>query len=419
MKTFVRHIAAVSAVLFASLFLLTSCGGDDAPTHKPLPPVVEPDPEPEPDPDEQVTLRIVDPNATPETKALLANLWRIQQEKKFAFGHHDDLWYGRTWEYTEGGSDTKAVCGEFPAVYSLDFAEMMDNRADLSSNANRARLRTMKEAYSRGEIITACIHINNPNGGDSWDNSEQHTVWPDIITPGTEIHTKFIGWLDNLADMALELKADDGTPIPVLFRPFHEHTQEWSWWGSARSTEAQFIELWRMTIRYLRDTRGVHNFLYAISPQMDANYGSGASSRLLFRWPGDAWIDFIGMDCYHGLNYAALKENLARIEELSGQKNKPCGVTETGQEGFSNADYWTKGITEPFADRKVSMVVMWRNKYVGNAGSSDRHFYSVWPGHPSEEDFRTMEALPNTLFGGDLAGGVMYSMPENYSVKGY
>lgn len=72
-----------------------------------------------------VTLTLSDPNATEETKALYSNLWAIQS-KGFMFGHHDDLMYGRTWYGTEGGSDTKAVCGDYPAVYSFDFAEHID-----------------------------------------------------------------------------------------------------------------------------------------------------------------------------------------------------------------------------------------------------------------------------------------------------
>ena len=45
-------------------------------------------------PVEKVTLTIVDKDATPETKALFANLWAVA-EKGWMFGHHDDLWYGR------------------------------------------------------------------------------------------------------------------------------------------------------------------------------------------------------------------------------------------------------------------------------------------------------------------------------------
>lgn len=413
-------MASGAVMLVMSAAAMTACSNDGGLTSKPLPPVTpdpdDPDPEDPENPDAFV-LRIVDPDATAETKALLANLWKIQDEKKFMFGHHDDLWYGRDWEYTEGGSDTKAVCGDYPAVYSLDFAEMTDNRANLNSKANQARLRTMKEAWARGEVITACIHINNPNGGDSWDNNAATTPWPGIITPGDPLHTKFLGWLDNLAAMANDLKDDDGTLIPVLFRPFHEHTQSWSWWGTSRSNETQFIELWKMTIKYLRDTKGVHNFLYAISPQMDSNYGTGTRARLLTRWPGDEWVDFIGMDCYHGSNYNAFTSNLTAIDALSQEKTKPCGVTETGQEAFTAANYWSNGVVAPFSGKKVGMVVMWRNKYVGDVNSSDTHYFSVYPGHPSEDDFRAMHALPEAIFSSKLRR--MYQMPTGYAVKGH
>ena len=92
-----------------------------------------------------VTLTLSDPNATEETKALYSNLWAIQS-KGFMFGHHDDLMYGRTWYGTEGGSDTKAVCGAYPAVYSFDFAEHIDDRHASDPDAQALRLRYCREA---------------------------------------------------------------------------------------------------------------------------------------------------------------------------------------------------------------------------------------------------------------------------------
>jgi len=128
-----------------------------------------------------VTLTLSDPNATEETKALYSNLWAIQS-KGFMFGHHDDLMYGRTWYGTEGGSDTKAVCGDYPAVYSFDFAEHIDDRHASDPDAQALRLRCCREAYDRGMVLTSCIHINNPlTGGDSWDNSSNR-VAAEILT---------------------------------------------------------------------------------------------------------------------------------------------------------------------------------------------------------------------------------------------
>ena len=363
------------------------------------------------DPSARFTLSLVDKNATAETKALYANLWKIAEDG-FMFGHHDDLWYGRYWYNEPGMSDTKAVCGDYPGVFSVDFGAIMDNRYQSEENAIRRRV--IIEAYDRGEVITACCHLNNPlTGGDSWDNSRNDVV-KSILTEGNATRIKYLQWLDRCADFANNLKGSDGKLIPVIFRPYHEHTQTWSWWGSKCTTEDEFIRFWKFTIEYLRDTKGVRNFIYAISPQMDEDYGSSVRDRLIFRWPGDSYVDFLGMDCYHYNWKAAFKSNLIAMSALSREKKKPCGVTETGPEGFNWRDYWTTHILESAKGQRVSMIVMWRNKYVGS-NEADRHFYSVYPGHESEDDFRTMYNDPSTFFSSDLPD--MYSMPEYYDVK--
>ena len=403
-----------------------SCGGSDIEIpdsywntqpgqgQKPEPdPAPDPEPAPDPAPDpEQVELRMVDPQATAKTKALYSNLWAIAS-KGFMFGHHDDLWYGRYWYNEPGGSDTKAVCGDYPAVFSFDLGPTMDNRYESDRTENEIRRRVALEAYERGEVLIACCHLNNPlTGGDSWDNSNSGVVKA-ILDESTSEHTTFLEWLDRLADFALNLRDGSGELIPFIFRPYHEHTQEWSWWGSKCTTDEEFIDFWRMTVRYLRDTRGVHNLIYAVSPQMDAVY-EDTQGRLLFRWPGDEWVDFLGMDCYHGLNTEAFRSNLRALSALSTEKLKPCGVTETGQESFTKSDYWTSCILTPLMSQRVSMVVMWRNKYVGD-NESDKHYYSVYPGHASEENFRIMYGRSRSFFSADLPD--MYTMAVHVTVQ--
>lgn len=357
-------------------------------------------------------LTIVDKQATEQTKALFANLWTIA-DLGFMFGHHDDLWYGRYWYNEPGGSDTKAVCGDYPAVFSVDFASIMDNRYNNEDNAIRRRV--ILEARERGEVILACAHLNNPlTGGDSWDNSNNQVV-KSILTPGNATRTKFITWLDRLAEFCLNLKDSKGELVPVIFRPLHEHTQNWSWWGSSCTTESEFIEFWQFLVTYLRDTKGVHNLLFAISPQLDGWYDDQTiRNRLLFRWPGDNYVDFIGMDCYHGDNPTTFNNYLRIATEISKEKRKPCGVTETGVESFTREDYWTYSILQPIKDKRVSMVVMWRNKYVGE-NEWDKHYFSVYPGHPSEENFRKMFSDERSFFSKDLPN--MYKLPENIRIK--
>ena len=120
-------------ILLLLMVFASSCskGGD---------PDVKPD-----DPQEKVTLKMVDENATKETKALYANLWKIQS-KGFMFGHHDDLIYGRDWVSEPGRSDVKEVCGDYPAVFSVDFAQIMDDRKDNGLPLNAATTEERREA---------------------------------------------------------------------------------------------------------------------------------------------------------------------------------------------------------------------------------------------------------------------------------
>mgnify|MGYP001040270146 CR=1 FL=1 len=356
-----------------------------------------------------ITLSIVDKQATPETKALYSNLWTIGQ-KGFMFGHHDDLMYGRKWYDEQGRSDTKDVCGDYPGVYSLDFAELMDDRY-IDSESTNIRRRCILEARDRGEVIIACAHLNNPlTGGDSWDNSNKN-VAKEILTDGSATQQKFNTWLDRLAEFVTGLKDSNGNLIPIIFRPFHEHTQAWSWWGNTCTTETEFITLWKYTVNYLRDKKGVHQFIYAIAPQMD---NQKTENDFLYRWPGDDYVDFIGMDCYQGLSPTVFAANIKTISKVSKMKLKPCGVTETGVEGFTDADYWTKQILTPATGRNLCMVVMWRNKFVG-ANENDNHYYSVWKGHPSEKDFIKFYNSNLTFFSHNLPD--MYNMAENVTVK--
>ena len=357
-----------------------------------------------------VELTLADPDATPETKALYSNLWAIR-EKGWIFGHQNDLLNGRKWRFDEGGSDTKDVCGDYPGVYAVDVASFMDGREvplqTLSENPHK--LRTIKEAYDRGMVVMACMHLNNPlTGGDSWDNSSNQ-VAAEILKAGSTTNEKFNVWLDNLAALAKDLKGSDGLQIPIVLRPFHEHGHEWSWWGSTCTTAAEYVALWKFLVDGMK-ARGVHSFIYAISPAMN---GKQTESDFLYRWPGDDYVDFMGMDCYLGINNTTFLNNLKCLKSVAEGKKKPCGVTEIGVEGFQVADYWITNIAAPMAGRKMSMLVTWSNKF--DPMGTGNVYYSVFPGHPSEESFRAMYARPDTFFCEDLPD--MYKMAENVIVK--
>jgi mannan endo-1,4-beta-mannosidase len=139
----------------------------------------------------------------------------------------------------------------------------------------------------------------------------------------------------------------------------------------------------------------------------------------LYRWPGDDYVDFIGMDSYNGTNSTALAINVKNLAELSREKKKPVGITETGIEGVrkGNAqeypEYWTKEILNPIVGKDISMVVMWRNKY--DPAHSGYHFYGPYIGHSSSSNFVEFYESTFTLFSRDLPK--IYEMAEGVTVN--
>lgn len=350
----------------------------------------------------QVTeLSMVDKNATPETKALYANLWLIQQ-KGVMFGHHDYPSYGIGWRGDNDRSDVKDLVGDHPAVYSLDM-----------NGINQKKIDFVKAAYKRGGISMLVWHQGNPltEGpntkypvGTAWDNTK---VVDQILKEGSAMNIKYKNRLDKVAEALLSMEDENGRLIPVIFRPLHEHTQTWNWWGSSATTENEFISFWKFIVHYLRDVKGVHNVIYAISPQMDDVYDD-AKSRLMFRWPGNEYVDLLGMDCYHGRKTEAFVSNLKSLSELSRILRKPVGVTETGLENNHTTDYWTKSVLLPLKNNMSCMVVAWRN-------DNPNHAFGPYINDVSAEDFKLFYKDEHTLFEKNLSN--MYVMPDNIVIK--
>ena len=130
-------------------------------------------------------------------------------------------------------------------------------------------------------------------GGFYWKDSVSVPAVKYII-PGGTYHEKYKSILQTIGSLAKSIKGKDGKLVPMIFRPYHEFDGDWFWWGKSHCTMDEFTTLWKFTVSYLRDSLGVHNFIYAFSP--DNKYNSEA--EYLERYPGDEWVDILGVDNY-------------------------------------------------------------------------------------------------------------------------
>ena len=333
---------------------------------------------------------------TQETETLLENLKRIPA-RGFMFGHHDDPVYGIGWEDDPDRSDVKSVCGDYPAVMSFDLGRIELGGDRNLDNVSFERVKNEIIAqYNRGGMSSLSWHLDNPlTGKDSWDVSDTTVVAS--ILPGGVNHEMFLGWLDKVAAFMNSLTRADGTKVPVLFRPWHEHTGSWFWWGQNLCTTSQYKALWKMTYDRMQE-KGVNNLLYAYSPGSEPN----DSTEYLERYPGDEIIDLIGFDTYQfdrQKYMETLDKSLAILTEVGRVHNKPIAITETGFETIPDSTWWTKTLMPVISKYPISYVLVWRN-----ARERDNHYYAPYPGQISAADFVKFYQAPNTLFVGDVNG---------------
>ena len=344
---------------------------------------------------------IIDANATKETKALYYNLGKLS-EKHILFGHQHATQYGQGWYGDPDRSDVKSVTGSHPAVIGVDFSGL-SGRPDSMIEKEKGSLRkNIAETYNRGGVTTVAWHFNNPVSKTNfyWNDSTASAAVKYII-PGGSHHEKYKTILRTVADLANSIKGNDGKLVPVIFRPYHEFDGDWFWWGRSHCTIDEFKTLWKFTVSYLRDSLQVHNFIYAFSPDNRFN----TEAAFLERYPGDEWVDMVGMDNYGDFgrdgkyNVEAGIKKLKIVSDYALKAGKLAAFTETGLESIPNTTWWTETLVKALQSENIKLcyVLVWRND-----ARSPTHYYAPFPGQVSEADFLKFYNAPYTLFEKDL-----------------
>ncbi len=369
-----------------------------------------------------VEVSLVDKQATAETRSLFAFM-QTQRKQSIMFGHQHDTTQGLTITTTDGTqSDTFNAVGDFAAVYGWDTLSIVSPKMEGDV------VEQVKKAYARGGIITVSSHFGNPltdqqKGewpvGTSWDKTPAVVV----ALPGGDANAVYNGYLDQLAEWANNLKDENGVLIPVIFRILHENTGSWFWWGEEQSTPEQYKKLYQYTVEYLRDTKGVHNFLYAYSPN---NFWEVTEENYLLRYPGDAYVDVLGFDTYGEVEnnenwFKNVVDNAALVARMADARGKIPVISEIGirapdiEAGKYDNQWYRKLIAGLKADkdaRNISFLLTWRNAPEGVPGPDGKNVPHYWvPANREEniqngtlEDFREFYRDDFTAFNRDISG---------------
>lgn len=344
--------------------------------------------------------------ATKETISLYKNLHKLSTQFTL-FGHQDDLAYGVNWKYIEGKSDIKDMVNDYPAVYGWDIARIELDSINNIDGVPFAKMRKyIQEGYKRGGVITLSWHFDNPlSGGSAWDTTKNAVA---AILPGGEKHELFKSWLDKAANFMYTLKGNNGEQIPILFRPFHELTGNWFWWGKNTCSPEELIKAWQFTVNYLRNEKKLHNLIYVYNTNDFAN-----GKEFLERYPGDDMVDIVSFDMYQFENQDkntfinAVKKSLSILTKIAREKKKLVAFAETGYEAIPEPKWWTETLWPAIKDYPLAYVLVWRN--AGYMPSMKKmHYYAPFKGQLSEPDFIKFYQNKKILFEKTLSKKKLY-----------
>lgn len=399
----------ISIVALVLGLIYVSCSNDDNKTAAPTTPVTTNVVTPQ-----NVRSYMADANATAETVALFYNLYNLQKSK-FLIGQQDA--FNAFYQDAAGSSDIKKATGSDPALLGSDFMFITDNQNNGTPQnwfyqQEVIITNQVKEAYNKGMVNAFSWHLREPYHGTSFYTSdmtaqEKANAFISIL-PGGENHEYFKQKLDKVASVLNNLKGADGKLIPVIFRPFHEFDGNWFWWGAAYCTPEQYKQAWQFLVTYLRDTKEVHNVLYAYSP--DNSYTT--STKYLERYPGDAYVDVLGMDNYGDFSSGSTQgvtnanKKIKMVSDVSQDKVKICAMTETGYRVtattnpisgfFSNNMYNALTLNEV----KVAYVMFWYNDASG--------YYVPPAGQSNTQDFKDFAAKSKSV--------LQHNIPAMYTI---
>ena len=206
----------------------------------------------------------------------------------------------------------KAGCGVEPALLGWDVVgTMIYSQNQKSLESARVKIAYQLTEYMRsGGIVTLSPHYpnpldENPEPGNSIKGELGHEdKWDELFTEGTDINTRFMGYLEQLGDF-LEILDKNGAPI--IFRNLLEMNGNWTWYGIGQTDEtgvekkidAKYIkDLYILVYDYLVTERGLDNLIWLYAPNVTKRGGGSYTGDVMDCYPGDEYVDIIGVDWY-------------------------------------------------------------------------------------------------------------------------
>ncbi len=221
--------------------------------------------------------------------------------------------------------------GKQTALIGLDFMNYTRNWnwVDYTEVVN-----TSKNWWSNNGIVTIMWHWRDPSFTTDDFYTEKTTFDASKINnPESEEYKAMIRDIDIVAGYLKQLKEAN---IPVLWRPLHEASGKWFWWGAKGAEPCK--KIWMLLYDRLTNYHGLNNLIWI--------WTSDSANDALEWYPGDNYVDVIGMDIYPGENqHGSQYISFNKVKELFGGKKlialTECGSVPEIEKMFEYGDTWS------------------------------------------------------------------------------
>ncbi len=172
--------------------------------------------------------------------------------------------------------DIAKVTGRQPAILGLDYIDPRDNTA-VNDRVTAWR--------GSGGIVTLCWHWDAPDIGAGYENSKKDFDLVAALKPGTPQNIALHRDLKQIGYLLAVLR---DRRVPVLWRPLHEFSGDWFWWG--KHGPDAFKALWALMYDEFTYRRGLGNLIGVLG-------WSGQNVDPAW-YPGRERVDVAGADIY-------------------------------------------------------------------------------------------------------------------------
>ena len=180
--------------------------------------------------------------------------------------------------------------------------------------------------------------------------------------------------MEMIADSLLTLQKEG---VAVLWRPLHEASGKWFWWGTDGAKAC--VALYKLMFDTFVNKKGLHNLIWV--------WTTDEAPDALDWYPGDEYVDVVGRDYYYyprESNHSSLISSFEKVKDMYGAK-KIVTLSENGSVPYPD---------EMKADgANWSWFMPWYGDYAMEGWANDNNAES-WKTVMNNEYTLTLEDMP-------------------------